>query len=448
MVKETYNSIVLYINATCNLNCTYCYIDKNPVLKQIDDILAKSFETDYYFDFAKEFFDNKPYLLKRIEFWGGEPSLGLHRMYNLLPKFFDYFKNLDAFMMSSNFTTENWFDEFYGFLNILSKYPERKFTFDLQLSIDGPEDFNDLGRGKGTTEKFLQHYNKFLDTIEEHLPNNVTIIAHFKPTYTAFTISQLQTKDSILQYFQFFDNLLHQWRLKKNPQLQMYQVVPNTAVPSPHTKQDGILFANYCKITNEIDNEIKRQAPNKYFLEYERISSFIPRQLRGAKYNCGGCTCGTGRGIVGLLPEKRLSTCHNGFVDLIGEYKKNCEYHQDWEDRTILNKLFTDQTDCLSTCIKVEDYARYEDMIDCFYRKDSTFQRLNLVALIRTLAKLKQIDEKYVNEAEALKAADYFLAASSYCIRDCLSVTGSLALYPVGLIKLLLNGAEDYVNQR
>lgn len=447
-MKKTYSQLVLYINATCNLNCTYCYIDKSPALKQIDDILAKSFETDYYFEFAKEIFGDEPERLEQISFWGGEPSLGLHRVYHLLPKFFSHFKNLNQFMMSTNFTTVEWFDEFYGFLKVLGQFPEKKFIFDLQLSLDGPEYFNDLGRGKGTTKKFLEHYKTFLTTIEDNLPLNVTINAHFKPTYTAYTIEQLQTKEAILDYFHFFDDLIYEWNKLNNPQVNMMPVVPNTAVPSPHTKQDGINFANYCKITREIDDEINKKVPNKYFKVYREISSFKPRHLCGPHYNCGGCTCGTGRLVLGLLPDRHISSCHNGFTDLIGEYKKNCEYHKDWEDRTILNKLFTNQEDCLSTCLPVEEYEKYEEMIECFFRSETTAQRLNLVALIRTMAKTGQIESKYMDEQEALKAADYFLGATSFCIRDCLSVTGSLILYPVGLIKLLFNGAEPYVNKR
>ena len=450
-MRDSYSQIVLYVNATCNLNCTYCYIDKSPALKQIDDILARSFEGDYYFEFAKEIFTD-PDKLTQISFWGGEPSMGLHRVYHLLPKFFEHFKNLNRFMMSTNFTTPEWFEEFYGFLKILGEYPDRKFTFDLQLSLDGPEHFNDLGRGKGVTKKFLDHYSTFLSTIEDNLPLNVTILAHFKPTYTIYTISQLQTKEAILDYFTFFDDLLHQWKSLKNPQLKMYPAIPNTAVPSPHTKEDGILFANYCKITSEIDEEIEKKVPNKYFKEYPMISSFKPRDIKPksfqCRYDCGPCTCGSGTLVVGLLPEKHISSCHSGFVDLIGEYKKNCEYHKDWEDRTILNKLFTNQEDCLSTCLPIEEYEKYEDMIQCFFRQGSTVQRLNLVALIRTLAKLGQIEQKYIEEEEALRAADYFLSATSFCIRDCLSVTGSLTLFPCGLIKLLFNGAEQYVNKK
>ena len=49
--------------------------------------------------------------------------MGLHRMYNILPKFIEYYPNLKTFAMSTNFTIPNWFEEFFGFLNILGKYP-------------------------------------------------------------------------------------------------------------------------------------------------------------------------------------------------------------------------------------------------------------------------------------------------------------------------------------
>ena len=35
-MKET---LILYTSALCNLKCTYCYIDKNPILKDIDNTL-------------------------------------------------------------------------------------------------------------------------------------------------------------------------------------------------------------------------------------------------------------------------------------------------------------------------------------------------------------------------------------------------------------------------
>ena len=51
-------SIVLYPSSLCNLSCKYCYIDKNPTLKLIDEKIEESFnDYDYYLDFSKQIFD-------------------------------------------------------------------------------------------------------------------------------------------------------------------------------------------------------------------------------------------------------------------------------------------------------------------------------------------------------------------------------------------------------
>ena len=64
------NTAVFYTNATCNLNCRYCSIDKNPALQTIDKILEKSFENpDYYFNQVIKFFPELD-SLTNIEFWG------------------------------------------------------------------------------------------------------------------------------------------------------------------------------------------------------------------------------------------------------------------------------------------------------------------------------------------------------------------------------------------
>ena len=68
MVNER-DTAILYTCGVCNLQCRYCGIDKNPVLKDIDAVLGKSFEGDYYFERLKKYFPNRGQL-KRIETWG------------------------------------------------------------------------------------------------------------------------------------------------------------------------------------------------------------------------------------------------------------------------------------------------------------------------------------------------------------------------------------------
>lgn len=58
MIKDR-ETAVFFTCGICNLNCRYCNIDKNPILKDIDQILEESFKDDYYFNRVKKYFPNK-----------------------------------------------------------------------------------------------------------------------------------------------------------------------------------------------------------------------------------------------------------------------------------------------------------------------------------------------------------------------------------------------------
>lgn len=437
--------INLYTAAVCNLNCVYCYIDKSPALQKIDNALENSFASDYYFDYSKELFE--PEDLKGIHFWGGEPSMGLHRMYNLLPKFIEYYPNLEEFMMSTNFTIPNWFDEFYGFLKILGQYPYRNFNFGLQLSIDGPEYINDKNRGKGTTKLFLEHFNEFIQTINLNIPNNVTIKAHFKPTYSAETIAMLQDKQQIIDYFTFFDNLITQFNSTiNNEKIIMNPTIPNTAVPAAHTQQDGINFANYCKLTREIEKE-------RLFDNFGVITTYAPRRYYSAckdttRFDVGCYHCGAGIQNIGLLPDRHLSLCHSGFASLLEEYKLNSlKNHIDLDDNdsVVLKALYTNNLKVMDICIPFDAYPTVKKLLNSFYTRGQTFQMVNTVALIQSLALSGQIESRFCSKEEAHKAAHFILSNTSTCMRDNSSVTGSISMTPIGFPKLLLNGAYEYL---
>jgi sulfatase maturation enzyme AslB (radical SAM superfamily) len=51
MIKNELKTAIFYTCGICNLNCKYCGIDKNPILKKIDDALGESFSDngEYYF---------------------------------------------------------------------------------------------------------------------------------------------------------------------------------------------------------------------------------------------------------------------------------------------------------------------------------------------------------------------------------------------------------------
>ena len=447
------NSLVLYTTAVCNLNCRYCFIDKNPALKQIDDFLDDSFlaTPDYYFQFAKRMFlkDN----LEEIQFWGGEPFLGMHRAYPTVEKLIGYYPRLERFMVSTNFVSSCFFDEFYGLINVLNQHPERHFEFSLQLSIDGPTNINDLNRGKGVTPKFIENFTIFIQGLQDihKLGHNVDCNLHMKPTLDASSIEQLQTKEKVIEYFKFFEQFQEVFDKYNHRQNVRYCLpIPNTACPSPHTQEEGKQFANYCRLTRLIEEENKTQHHFKY---YQTITSFLPRcqipyEQRRLSGVCMG-HCGNGKSTLGLLPQNKVSCCHNGFVDLISDYKKfvlsNDSEHMD--DVTIEKGLFTNQRNSLIFDADSEEFEMYEKQLETFYDAKDPSKIANIASLIMLLAESEQIDTKYIDKTEALHAAYFLLMATSYCVRDNLGTTGSIYMFPLGLIKLLLNGAREYIEQ-
>lgn len=449
MSLDTRKKMIIYTTAICNLNCVYCFIDKNSALQKIDKYLDDSYnqDEDYYFNFSKELFKRDK--LEEMQFWGGEPFLAMHRAYKTVDKCINYYPNLKDFMASTNFVSKVFFDEFYGLIKILGKYPERKFTFRLQISCDGPEYITDPSRGVGVTKKIQEHFPKLISELQEILPDNVTLSAFFKPTYDNSTIEKLQNKQRVIEYFQFFEEFNNIFlSINKKSNLKFSLPLPNTATPSPHTKQDGINFANYCRITREIEKENDNK---KYFKYYKKITSF---PIRGNSYKKDGCYqncngyCGNGYTTLGLLPDKMISCCHNGFVDLISDYKKKVlEDSIHMSNVSIDKALFQSGHNKLIFKANSKEFDYYEKRIEEFVPKNNTAKIVNMASMIRLLAINNQIDKKYAKPEASLKAANFVSAVSSYCVRDNLSVTGSIYMYPVGLLKLFLNGAKEYIEE-
>ena len=451
-IEAQRNTLVLYTTATCNLNCVYCYIDKNPALVEIDKELDKSFrDKDYYLNFAKEIFPN-PNQLKSVEFWGGEPTLRLDRSYEVVKQLIENYPNLSNFFMSTNFTSKNWNDEFFGFIDMLQHFPDRQFYFNLQLSLDGPKELNDSQRGKGVSSLFHNHFVSYVEKLNTVLSiknNNVKIVAQFKPTLTSDIIRErLLDKENIIAYYKCFDDykVYFEDNIKISKEYaDFYLTIPNTASPSPHTQQDGKEFALFCKLCKEIEEENKTKHYFKYF------NSLVPYRPRCGQINynsasyCQSCgACGSGRFIVGLLPFDYVSCCHNGFVNLISDYKKYCIENKD-KDTALDFRLFMDQSNYL---IKHKDqYHQYEKNVAFAYDDTQGTKLVNIAAMISLLAKNNQIDPKYVEPREAQKAALFIQESTPYCFRDTTTMTGSAALFPVGILRLLLNGAKEIIEQ-
>jgi sulfatase maturation enzyme AslB (radical SAM superfamily) len=437
MIKDR-NTVVLYSSATCNLNCIYCAIDKNPALVKIDNLLEESFSGDYYINFIKEIFPDTRQL-KRIEIWGGETFLSIERIYPTIENIFKLYPNCDSFFVSTNFTIDDWIDKFHGLIKTFNN-TGRAINFHLQLSIDGPKYITDAQRGDGVTDKFNKNFDKLMDYISKVNLKNVSLTLSFKPTLTINYIKKINDHSEILEYYQFFEKYYEKFSNIdiKNNKINFYHAIPNMAVPGNYTQEDGRLFKEFTQKCFEVNKENKESKILKYYKDILMFSSHTT-----CSNNCISCgMCGGGFSTIGVLPNRMISVCHNGFSSFLSQYKELARNNSNYIiDQSIFNNSLDEKM--IFPFDKLRDY---EFQTEAYYRENSKFNIANLSTLIIMLAKCGQIDCKYINEDEAVRGAKYLLYSGANCVRDNLVVNGTMALQPISQIKLLLNGARDYLD--
>lgn len=438
MVKDR-RVLILYSTAVCNLKCTYCFIDKNPALVKIDNILHESFQGDYYFDFAKEVFPD-PEQLTEIQIWGGEPTLNFHRISEVMKKIINHYPNIHELMFSTNLAHDNAVDEIFYLLSEINKC-SREITLSLQLSLDGPTYINDTNRGIGVTERFSKNFSRLIAEVDSFLSKNeyITIRAFNKSTLDIASIESLQSKEKIIKYFKFLEAYQNIAENSKHPRFEFNATVPNTACPLPITVDLGKKFANLCKLTREVMEENSRE---HYFKYYQSITPFDNGNYKDIQLCNKGC-CGTGKICVGLLPNRLISTCHNGFTEVLSTYK---QYAIENAERvsTLQNAFFSDLM-TNDMVFPYEKLANYEQQIEEFYNNESKNVTMTLVGQIQLLAAAGQIDAQYKKINKAIEGALFILSHTSYCVRDNLNTSGTKTITPPNLIKLLLNGAKEYI---
>lgn len=437
MVQDRH-TVVFYTSAVCNLNCRYCAIDKNPALVEIDRKLEESFQGDYYFDFCREVFPD-PKQLRRFETWGGEPFLGMDRLHHTLRRLFEFYPNLCEGFSSSNLISEHFHDQFYRLMAVLGE-SGRPFKYYLQLSLDGPEWVNDRNRGKGTTARIRESLHRLFREIDSHLPDNVSVEMAFKPTLDMQTIRELDTLEKIIEYYRFFEEFYRDFgSVSHNGRVSMRKTKPNTACPMPHTSEDGRVFAELVRMCREIE---RQNANHEIFEFYEQdITPYASRDVHCLN-GCGG-TCGTCKYICGLLPDRMISGCHSAFVNVLAKYKACVHSHTHDAKVLDVNMYLRDPNDFL--CFHAEQLATREAQIERYYAPGTTARLQASATLIQLLAYSGQVDKKYRDVNEATKAANYIGTACAGCINDNRAVTGTITLPQVGILRLLLNGADKYL---
>lgn len=436
------NTVILYTAATCPLKCSYCYIDKNVALLEIDKLLGESFQDDYYHGMICELFPSDKQLVE-LETWGGEPFLHMDRLYHTLDLITPDNVNLKTIASSTNMAFDGWNDQFFGLMNKLGelgKIHNRQWTFRLQVSIDGPERLNDINRGTGTYQKIRNNFDTMIGRLENELSPDINLEISFKSTFDADSLWYLRTDDGVIAFYRPFDEMIDQVVSLDCTNVKAHPALPNFAGPCLATVDTGKEFDRVVRRCIRIENTPELIGKLKH---HRWITPMTTSREQGeSKLRYPNFTCGSGYTHVGILPSEMISVCHNGFVQLIEDYNRLITENDG--QCTVDTKVFMKgRTGKL--VMSLDDYREYETQMSHFNSADTSARLATIASQIRLLAEANEVSPEYRDQRKAIEAAEYYQRNTAYCVRDNYATTGSLTMIHNGLLKLLFNGVHRTV---
>lgn len=427
--------VTLYPTPMCQLDCVFCSLTKIPSLSTIDEQFAKSYEDKGYY--TRQLLNLGWENIKdihRIEFWGGEPTLRMHRTYDTVRDFIELLP-IDSVFFSTNLCYSKVEDEIRGLIEVLGEYPDRRFQVQIQLSLDGPKDVTDPSRGENVTEMFLNNFNKLCKKAwYSNIFPNVNVRLTLKPTLSTEHLKKFLDIDYMEYYFRWIEtNIYDVIQPYLSNKLGMNkQCIPNIAVPMEASKQDGLDFAQICKNAFWL-------SVHGHFKYYKNIVMFA-RYERFTNRNCIAY-CGAGRSVVELLPGGKYCACHRAFLTYLEEYRDSTKRYSD------IRPLEHRELETSDSQIFVFDTA--QEFLDFCERveqpKSTTSSFFVQQGMIRYLAKLGQIDSKYQDPKEAHRAANMFTEYANTCLYDNFTTCASQMLELFSSYRMFLNGAIDVI---
>lgn len=449
-LKLTGEAAELFAASWCNLDCTYCNIPKhNQMIKDKHQTIIKEViaVTPIIDRLTHLYGDN----LTIIGHWGSEPTLTLQHFKKFYHEAIKVFKNLNTISLSSNFmTSPSVVSNFI--INDLPK--SRKFTIEVQMSIDGEEWATEVNRGVGTTKTIQENIVAFIQQVNDADEVVHTVGVHFKPTMSKDQYEHLLTDDNLANHYQFFDNLVDRMvKANHKNRINISKGVDPTAVcPDKYTKRDGEILAKfYAKVLElNANNNYKHVSPNfgSYYSAMDRILKFHNELFTKARM----FTCSAGDSQFGI--SEYLHPCHDTFYmpydevqdairDDLGRINSSRELDNLESGRTAMvqNSMFV-KIDGLDQ----EGADKYVYLMRGFH-DFFKFRISTGAAVIKIMAKCGQVSPCYNDEDMALLLAT-FSAIRHSCLTGNVQYSGSMHLTEHAYFKLFGNGLlEQFVKK-
>lgn len=478
-------SLTIILNKSCNLNCKYCFINKDNAIASLTSDITKelqdAIDNEYYKNKLTEIFSRKDLKnVTELHLWGGEPTLNSKSIITLVNQLIDICPNLRNVVFSSNWSLPNYSKEMVSIYEGLKQIHENNFPYTepfrlrVQCSVDGPEKFNNR-RGEGLSDRILININR---TIKALIPvfdsQHCAFYFHTHSVIDMNSFKLFTNIDNIAEYFNYFYSIE-----KLNPNLRdngfKFLSIPNMVIKFPMrtTSEDGkIVERAYRTFYNYHVNGMKNSLPEYY---QQKIKYNIPGS-DGFRFDKSGdlpisvlentihemntrditsnpltsSLCGQGVYGITMGLDGKFALCQNSFFDLFPKYLEHIDKEKKNKD-FITNKANYKEMSKSWTFNNYKEYLKFSNIVDEYYSyvmdgRNYYGDEILANGMIEAYARAGVIDPKYNEEKERAFAAKY-MDKTNNCMAINIEIGGSVFCPPLFQIPLYLNGAFDWIEK-
>jgi sulfatase maturation enzyme AslB (radical SAM superfamily) len=436
-------AVELFSAGFCNLNCSYCYIPKTPMLKELHAKIIKKIENGKFLEELKEIYGND---LTSISHWGTEPTLTIRKFKNFYNEALKTFPKLKTISLSSNFMTDP-----ANLIKFITEdlTTEKALEIKIQVSLDGPEWITEKNRGKNTTQLIINHT---LEATKEISSKNKihNIYFHVKPTVGSDNISELANYQKVKEYYEFFDDFLTKWieQVTDKKTSISNNCDPTIVLPYDYTKQDGLNFSDLVKNQVELQQNkyksISIPESNYYQRLQGKLKSFKEFFTKQKMF-----TCSSGDSMIGISEKLfEINSCHRTFFINHPEYEKSAETQK--LDSLTMNGIKLGRNKLLlqlNTCNTTDNFSVIKMLYNNrAYNDFAKHKHSTGVAIAIELSKSGQISKCYSDPNLAYLLA--ILVQTSDCPMDNIVTSGSSLIPSLPIYRLFGNGAAENIFSR
>lgn len=435
------NRIVLYGSSDCNLKCGYCFHCNSAVMKEYDSIIQNAWETHTYI----------PEVLKTLNicgvdadkitnccFVGGEPFLHPEGISTGIQDVLGAFPSLDTLHFLTNLSSID------GILNVLKKIFQvatKSYKILLLCSVDGPD---------GSPLQYQGHLVPW-SILEKNIQKLVDFFAQYSQKQNLdgedfMPIQQLKLcfhstvgAETYIEYFSEDKNIIEYLNFIQEKSLRLSEILnvkplefsfslPSIARPYKCTSEEGEKISSILRKWDRLKmNFYQNSCPHIADVLYPSyIDAFFLRSYTRMADRASPL-CSGPRGELSILPDGTLISCYLLTVPYL-------------QNKQLFSRAAYETFD-LENC---QDDIEWELMV----KYSSGLLGLNLLyGLIDELALSGQIPFKYFGNYSLKRDAALSLCVWDHCSAKHIEETGSIFMPYAGKIRMLLNGALDYINE-